>query len=281
MVEVHYKGRLGNQMFQYALGRIIAEHLGYSLESSPLLGLPRTADLISGDTFQQPIQTLQASQIDLPAILQDKTPRKIVLNGWFQCPEYYLSHREQLREWFHPVITSSSPPPQTDLVVHVRRTDYLRLGWALPFSFYEAAIQHLLPSGGSLTIVTDDPGDPFFHRFKRWKPSYHRDAALPTMAYLAQAPRLILSPSTYSWWPAFLGSAKIILCPVPHTGPWSDDSSEQITLARTPGFIQWPICETYSPNLAEMLYHRYRRTTFYVVSRMNHYLGTRLEHTTY
>ena len=35
MIEVHYRCAFGNNLFQYALGRILAEHRGYALECSP------------------------------------------------------------------------------------------------------------------------------------------------------------------------------------------------------------------------------------------------------
>lgn len=37
------------------------------------------------------------------------------------------------------------PDFEPDVVVHVRRDDYLYHGWALPFSYYEEAIERLNP----------------------------------------------------------------------------------------------------------------------------------------
>ena len=46
MVTVKYLGRLGNNLFQYALGRIIAESLDYPLQASAIDGFDGTFDIV-------------------------------------------------------------------------------------------------------------------------------------------------------------------------------------------------------------------------------------------
>ncbi len=43
MIEVRYKGRLGNNLFQYCFGRILAESLGFTLKAEYIEGslIPR------------------------------------------------------------------------------------------------------------------------------------------------------------------------------------------------------------------------------------------------
>jgi hypothetical protein len=48
MIEVRYKGRLGNNMFQYCLGRILAEGLGFALKADPIPAFPSTAQYVDG-----------------------------------------------------------------------------------------------------------------------------------------------------------------------------------------------------------------------------------------
>ena len=43
MVKVRYKARLGNNLFQYCLGRILANELGFVLQADPIPGFPNTA----------------------------------------------------------------------------------------------------------------------------------------------------------------------------------------------------------------------------------------------
>ena len=105
-------------------------------------------------------------------------------------------HRSQIREWlaFDPAI--KRPAARPDVVVHVRRTDYVNIGWALPFSFYEAALTRLLPNGGEIFVLTDDPADPFFRQFKKWKPRFPQGSAIEDLVLLTMARRIVMSQST-------------------------------------------------------------------------------------
>src|SRR5215813_6868268 len=211
MIEVRYKARLGNNLFQYCLGRIIAEELGFKLCAEPIPGFPNTALSVVGEEREDYEQILTGQQIDLPAILADRRPRKIILDGWFQRYEYYRPYRNKIREWLAldpeiPILTR-----QPELVVHVRRTDYVSLGWALPFSYYDSAIERALPSNGEVWLVSDDRSDPFLKRFKKWNAKFFAGSALQQFGLMRSAVSLVLSQSTFSWWPAFLGDASKVI----------------------------------------------------------------------
>jgi hypothetical protein len=143
--------------------------------------------------------------------------------------------------------------------VHVRRADYIGHGWALPFSYYEEAIERALPTSGRLSIVTDDPGDSFFLRFRKWRPRYHQGSFLQDLSYMTHAPRLVMSASTFSWWPAFLGNAEMVICPVPSFGIWaSEDQQQGIDLIDRSRFICLDCPMAYHPNAIEKIYQRAR-----------------------
>lgn len=74
MVQVRWHGRLGNQLFQYAIGRIIAEMLGYQLNSPPLSGFPATKDRVSG-TVVPNYRHLNGQSLDLEEIRKLKGNR--------------------------------------------------------------------------------------------------------------------------------------------------------------------------------------------------------------
>jgi hypothetical protein len=222
MVNVNYRGRLGNRLFQYCLGRIIAEELGLELRAASIEEFPNTKVPVKGRVFDSPIQELVHHRINLPSILADRSPRQILLHGWFQRIEYYAPYRSQIREWLRIDAVHETPCLNADVVVHIRRGDYVELGWALPFSYYEEAIQAALPNGGRVVIVTDDPHDLFLRRFRKFKPFIFRASSLQTMSYMVNAPRLVLSASTFGWWPAFLGNAHCVYWPKPTFIKWSD-----------------------------------------------------------
>ena len=89
MVEVRYFDQRSNQLFQYCLARIIAERLGLELHASPIQGFKVTSEIVPGCSIQHPQQLLEGHRIDLASVLSDRTPRRIVLKGWFQRYEYF------------------------------------------------------------------------------------------------------------------------------------------------------------------------------------------------
>lgn len=233
MIEVRYKARLGNNLFQYCLGRIIAEELGFALHAEAIPGFPNTSQKVEGAEYEGPAQTLTGQRIHLDEIIADRSPRRIVLDGWFQRHEYYRPRRARIQKWlaFDPAIPVPVMPP--DLVLHVRRTDYVNLGWAMPFSFYEEVLGRFLPQRGTLWIVTDDRKDPFFKCFARWHPRFFTGTALESMVFMTMARRLVMSHSTFSWWPTFLGDPEEVVCALPSFGAWSEQGE-----ARDAGLIE-------------------------------------------
>jgi hypothetical protein len=223
VVEVRYRGRLGNQLFEYCLGRIIAGELGFALAAGALDGFPRTADRVDGATHAGgPEQLITDHLVDLDDVLRDRTRRKIVLEGYFQRYAYFHAHRDVIRgEW---MVTDRGAPTDArpdDLVVHVRLGDYRRLRWVLPFSFYARAIESA--SWGRVVVCTDAPDDPFIAQFKRYHAVVRRDAPLDDFARLRAASAIVLSRSTFSWWAAFLSDAREIYFPIAPSTIWSGE----------------------------------------------------------
>ena len=264
MIEVRYnkftyKALLGNNMFQYCLGRIIAEHLGFALDAEPIPGFPNTAQRVEGASWNTPVQTLTGQIIDLESVLEDCGPRKIQLHGWFQRHEYYRPHRDKIRQWlaFDPSIRRPDEIP--DVVVHVRRTDYIPLGWALPFSYYDEALTRMLPHGGKVLIMTDDRKDPFFRKFARWNPKFSNGTAMEDLLAMTMAPRLVMSQSTFSWWPTFLGDHQAVACPLPSFGAWSPQGEAcDANLIERDRFLCIECREPYQPSTADR-WHQKRR----------------------
>lgn len=259
MVEVRYKARFGNNLFQYCLGRILAEELGFALQADPIPGFPNTAQRVTGATHVGPEQILSGQCIPLEGILADRSPRRIQMHGWFQRHEYFRPHQARIREWlaFDPAIRQPEEVP--DVVVHVRRTDYVPLGWALPFSYYDEALTRIMPQGGRILIMTDDRKDPFFRKFARWKPRFSTGTAMEDLLAMTRAPRLVMSQSTFSWWPTFLGDKLEVACPLPSFGAWSPQGeASEANLIERDRFLCIECREPYQPTLADR-WHQKRR----------------------
>jgi hypothetical protein len=277
VIEVRYKARLGNNLFQYCLGRILAEGLDFALYAKPIPGFPNTAQRVAGASCEEPEQILAGQRIDLDGTLADRSARRLVLDGWFQRHEYYRPHRAKIREWlaFDPSI--HVPDRRPDVVVHVRRTDFVQLGWALPFSYYAEALQRLLPKGGNVWIVTDDNRDPFFGNFARWRPTFYSGTALEQMLFMTKARRLVMSQSTFSWWSTFLGDPDEVVCPLPSFGAWSEQGeASEASLMERDRFLCLECREPYRPTKSEAWHQKQRARWRRVVLGLNRRLGLSL-----
>ena len=269
MVKINYLGRLGNKLFQFVLGRMIAEARGYRLIAHPIPGFPGTYEEIKGECHDTgPQNVLTGHRIDLPAILQARDPGAVILDGFFQRCEYYIPERDKIRHWLRMEDGTALSMEMPDLLIHVRRADYVQHGWALPFSFYRSAIEEYLPSGGKLVIATDDPLDPFFWSFRCWKPKFFRGSIPELMQLMKEAPCLLMSQSTFSWWPAFLGKEnRLVLCPNPAFGIWS--GLDEVALASPVLFKCLSCREEYRPNATEALYQKARLLGVRITNRIS------------
>ena len=105
MINVKYVGRLGNNMFQYSLGRILAESMGLRLNSPPIPEFSRTFELVNPERIEpyEPIvfndHVLRIN--DEPVSVEDIVNLKdkaVYLDGWFQRYEYYKPYKQKIRE---------------------------------------------------------------------------------------------------------------------------------------------------------------------------------------
>lgn len=266
MVEVCYLDQTGNQLFQYCLGRILAEQLDLALTAAPIVGFPGTAESVAGRELDQPTLVLEGHRLDLTHLLADASSCRLLLRGWFQRYAYYQPHQQAIRRWLRRPPAGGERPHPRDLVVHVRRRDYLWHGWALPFSWYERLIEQR--RFRDLILVTDDPADPFFRRFRRYRPIIRSQSADADFDYLLAARQLALSPSSFAWWAAFLGQAEWIGFPMPCQGVWAADNPEGVDL-RVWDDPRHELLASHEPmrfNLVERLYFErlfYRRKRYY------------------
>src|SRR4051794_34298153 len=118
MIEVRYKGRLGNNLFQYCLGRILAENLRMKLKCDPIPGFKHTFELVEGGVSDGPEVVLTGQIIPLRCILNDPRPPRIVLDGYFQRAEYYRPFLKEIKRWL-TFDHGLKLPDRPDLFVHV------------------------------------------------------------------------------------------------------------------------------------------------------------------
>jgi hypothetical protein len=240
MITVKLKGGMGNQLFQWALGRALRERgleVQYDLawfENGPrpyALGL-WTIDVEGGEAKPgTPIyheQGLRYQSIPAFGFMRDLTGTpNMVLDGHWQC-ERYFAHiadkiRAELRPRYYPIEISTSAHRSAEQIfrltnscfVHVRRAthptaDYPDVHGVLPLDYYSKAIW-MLPGNPELFLFCDDP---------HWKRIASRELeskefagmqivegndAVTDLFLMSLCKHGIIANSSYSWWAAWLG----------------------------------------------------------------------------
>lgn len=252
-VVVQVAGGLGNQLFQYAAARSLADR-----RSAPLVldlrwfagqqehsyGLDALRVRVDGvvtdettwrdaDFAQLPVVSEQGFAFD-PAVVD--APAGSVLAGYFQSPRYLIGHERALREDVMPVAGLGSWTAdhaaqlleEGSVSLHVRRGDYLTptnatIHGSCTLEYYRRCLRLLARVGhGSVLVFSDDPLWAEEHVAPLAGPGAAVVAAPPdappfeSMRLMSLAHHAVLANSTFSWWGAWLReSPGVTLAPRP------------------------------------------------------------------
>jgi hypothetical protein len=240
-VVVRLAGRLGDNVFQYALGRIIAQHLGLALrcEATPVPRLNSRGDAdvtlreavrwfpnapltLPGKDSKFPVERYELSDIgpacgntiDLKAILANPEHRQIKLRGMFQRYEYYYPYRHDIRRWFHTELVSDlTSVRDNDILIDLARgVEYGLYGWTLPLTYYEEIIESI-PDRGRVFVCGSGICSKVRERLSKFNPVFYAGSMMEQFALFARFRILVLSNTTFAWWAAFLSGADCIFGP--------------------------------------------------------------------
>ncbi len=178
-------------------------------------------------------------RVDYNACLQHlRDGGQIVVDGYHQRYEIIRPFKNQLKKLLRPadLPVPARLPSSEDLVLHLRLGDYFRPDLARRFGYPLEDLRQVISRQRfeRLIVATDQPDHPFIHQLRdEFDASVGEHDVQADFALLLAARRLILTPSTFSWWAAWLGAAEEILFPRywgiwkanPDIDLWVDDES--------------------------------------------------------
>lgn len=225
MVEVIYRNRLGNRLFQYCLGRIVAQSLKWQLKCHPINGFSHTRESVQGAVFSAPTHKYDDKTVnELSTITTDPTPRHIVLRGWFQQYKFFASHASQIHQWLQPDSSSPGAFPasnKNDLLLHLRLgADYERRKWIIDPDFYLQVLDIVRPLNRIFICYDwrEQISQSILNRCL--SPLLHKHAQvfqgatwLDEFNFVRQFQNIAIAPSTFCWWAAYLSRADSIYFP--------------------------------------------------------------------
>lgn len=221
MIVVNYLGQLGNNLFQYAFGRILAEELNYKMFCNPIPGFSNAVSPIPGRIHLFPEEIISGHIVDIPSLTTGRnSDQKIVLNGFFQRYEYYKNHKDKIKKWFE-LERKDIGQTENDIIMHIRLGDNVSSfekgnPFTMPVEYYQKALEN--SNFNKLYICTDSPDHDFIKEFSKYNPIITAQSAINDFKILRSFNKIVMSQSTFSWWAAWLSEAVEIYTPVPKSG---------------------------------------------------------------
>ncbi len=242
MVGVEFKGRLGNQIFQYVFLKYLKtknKHLIYFFPNPHHAYLGKYFELESYDNLLLNSKALSAITRILPSIFKFKDihihnwifPKPINVKnfsyykGYYQSAYYFenleyplpLKIKEEFKKQFDNQYGQLFKENKT-LVVHIRRTDYMNYGErrkrdiSLPLEYFKNrlnAIENL--ESYKVIFVSDDTA-----KVKEVFPEkdnfiFSNNSEIIDFQLIQNADITIISNSTFAWWAAYLSPKKNIV----------------------------------------------------------------------
>src|SRR3989344_8082232 len=267
MIVVRLKGGLGNQMFQYALGRVLAikNRAELKLDTSFLnlnfksitkrtynldvfnikVGITRSSYFISmlrrifKSSGQEKSFAFDKNVLDLRG--------NVFLDGYWHSPKYFAGFEDVIRKDFTPKNPLAQNIQnlmneirnQNSLCIHVRRGDYVGNKYyeVINNEYYERGIEYISSKTAleKIYVFSDDidwcRGNLSFKLPTMFVGDEYAGLKNEGHMYLMSKCRnFIIANSSFSWWGAWLSSYKdkIVVCPKQWFGDASRDTSDLI-----------------------------------------------------
>jgi hypothetical protein len=179
------------------------------------------------------IRLISTQHLSSDSVATSPKRRIRFLDGYFQHSTWYENQVSTICSELYSNRPANLPLELANVsAIHLRRSDYVRLGWVLTWAYYESVIESIQdsPSITTVLVLSDDQlVENLFSESMRRKgfaifpnDEVHPRSARRDLYLLSAAESIYMSNSTFSWWAAQLGAFRMatldrrIFCP----GSW-------------------------------------------------------------
>ena len=239
MVGVEFKGRLGNQLFQYVFLKYLKEQqndLIFFFPNPHHAYLDKYFELDKHDNLLLGSKAYSAITRFLPQVLKLKdlffhnwvSPKPVVVKkfsyykGYYQTAYYYehlkMSLLLKLKEKYIREYNAKYGELFNNnkiVVVHIRRTDYMSYGErrkrdiSLPLAYFKKRLDAIENLNEYQVIFVSDDTDKVKKVFKAQSNfTFSNNSEIIDFQLIQNADISIISNSTFAWWAAYLNSKK-------------------------------------------------------------------------
>lgn len=221
MIIIRLNGRLGNQMFQYVICRLVSEKLNTSFHIEQGWLNDERPDWVGYNLFDLDMgvnECIIKHKWQEPSMGYNENVFNVddytEIIGYFQSDKYYKGNEFKVKEWFEIKYESdyvnnilNQYPVDEFCYIHFRGGDYKNNRAMLPLKYYNDAKNEMCMK---CVIVTDD--------ITFAKQYFINDIIISStleddFSILTNSKYMILSASSFSWWSAWLKDKKKVIGP--------------------------------------------------------------------
>jgi hypothetical protein len=242
-IYVKKNGRLGNNLFQYFFGKILASELNcelitefelpsefglknfyknkVSLEKVVLLrekyNVYNPKDSMRFKLMLNEVEILKDLNTIISEIKKLDNNITLVLDGFFQIFSYYENYEDIIKNSF--LLTEKIE--KNTLGVHIRKDDIKNTDFELPDIWYINMVEKF--PNHKIYITTDSPNDPLIKFLLNKGCQLYTDTPQKTILKFSTFSDLLLSGGSFSWWMGFLSKGKKYVL-IPEKGWYTENS---------------------------------------------------------